>query len=188
MSKSSTSDRRLRAPSLEGILWQLAQVFWVGGLWVFHVGLVPALKVSGLAPLLVQDIAGQIDRWLIGVALLGLLTQLAVLARVDGLAAWWRQFRGQMLLLGFGACVGYYTLRYGISVGERWQMFCFLVLGFSGIVLVAQPVPVRARQARHCARRMASRWARSVCSTTNRANSVPSSAVRWRPCRDRRRD
>ncbi|MFP3498634.1 MFS transporter, partial [Pseudomonas sp. SIMBA_059] len=27
MSKSSTSDRRLRAPSLEGILWQLAQVF-----------------------------------------------------------------------------------------------------------------------------------------------------------------
>ncbi|NOM63773.1 MFS transporter, partial [Klebsiella pneumoniae] len=102
MSKSSTSDRRLRAPSLEGILLQQAQVFWVGGLWVFHVGLVPALKVSGLAPLLVQDIAGQIDRWLIGVALLGLLTQLAVLARVDGLAAWWRQFRGQMLLLGFG--------------------------------------------------------------------------------------
>lgn len=136
MSKSSTSDRRLRAPSLEGILWQLAQVFWVGGLWVFHVGLVPALKVSGLAPLLVQDIAGQIDRWLIGVALLGLLTQLALLARVDGLAAWWRQFRGQMLLLGF-------------SVGERWQMFCFLVLGFSGIVLVAQPVPVRARSPRH---------------------------------------
>ncbi|MEN5036282.1 MFS transporter [Pseudomonas sp. TWI929] len=146
MSKSNTSDRRLRAPSLEGILWQLAQVFWVGGLWVFHVGLVPALKVSGLAPLLVQDIAGQIDRWLIGVALLGLLTQLAVLARVDGLTAWWRQFRGQMLLLGFGACVGYYTLRYGISVGERWQMFCFLVLGFSGIVLVAQPVPVKARR------------------------------------------
>jgi hypothetical protein len=25
-------------------------------------------------------------------------------------------------------------------------MFCFLVLGFSGIVLVAQPVPVRARR------------------------------------------
>jgi hypothetical protein len=149
LSKSITSDRRLRAPSLEGILWQLAQVFWVGGLWVFHVGLVPALKVTGLAPLLVQDVAGQIDRWLIGVALLGLLTQLAVLARVEGLSAWWRQFRGQMLLLGFGACVGYYTLRYGISVGERWQMFCFLVLGFSGIVLVAQPVPVRARQARH---------------------------------------
>ena len=91
----------------------------------FHVGLVPALKVTGLAPLLVQDVAAQIDRWLIGVALLGLMTQLAVLARVDGLAAWWRQFRGQMLLLGFGACVGYYTLRYGISVGERWQMFCF---------------------------------------------------------------
>ena len=54
-----------------------------------------------------------------------------------------------MLLLGLGACVGYYTLRYGISVGERWQMFCFLVLGFSGIVLVAQPVPVRARSPRH---------------------------------------
>ncbi|MFK0089077.1 MFS transporter [Pseudomonas sp. NPDC090755] len=145
MSKSSTSDRRLRAPTLEGIFWQLAQVFWVGGLWVFHVGLVPALKVSGLAPLLVQDVAVQIDRWLIGVAAVGLLTQLAVLARLQGAAAWWRTFSGQMLLVGFTACVGYYTLRYGISAGERWQMFCFVILGISGIVLAAQPVPTRAR-------------------------------------------
>lgn len=145
MSKSSTSDRRLRAPTLEGILWQLAQVFWVGGLWVFHVGLVPALKVSGLAPLLVQDVAVQIDRWLIGVAAVGLLTQLAVLLRLRGVAAWWQTFSGQMLLVGFAACVGYYTLRYGISAGERWQMFCFVILGISGIVLAAQPVPTRAR-------------------------------------------
>lgn len=149
MSKSNTSDRRLRAPSLEGTLWQLAQVFWVGGLWVFHVGLVPALKVSGLAPLLVQDVAAQIDRWLIGVAAVGLLTQLAVLARLKGMSAWWRTFSGQMLLVGFTACFGYYTLRYGVSVGERWQMFCFVILGISGIVLVAQPVPARARKARH---------------------------------------
>jgi hypothetical protein len=76
------------------------------------------------------------------------MIQLAVLARVDGLPAWWRQFRGQMLLLGFTACVAYYTLRYGIAVGERWQMLCFLTLGFAGIVLVAQPVPVRARTPR----------------------------------------
>jgi len=115
---------------------------------VFHVGLVPALKVSGLAPLLVQDISTQIDRWLIGVAALGLLTQLTVLARVRGVSAWWRVFSGQLLLIGLAACVGYYTLRYGVSVGERWQVFCFVVLGISGIVLVAQPVPVRARRSR----------------------------------------
>lgn len=148
MSKSSTSDAGFRSPSIERVLWQLAQVFWVGGLWVFHVGLVPALKVSGLAPLLVQDISTQIDRWLIGVAALGLLTQLTVLARVRGVSAWWRVFSGQLLLIGLAACVGYYTLRYGVSVGERWQVFCFVVLGISGIVLVAQPVPVRARRSR----------------------------------------
>lgn len=149
MSKSSTSDAALRALSIEAILWQLTQVFWVGGLWVFHVGLVPALKVSGLAPLLVQDISAQIDRWLIGVAAVGLLTQLAVLARVRGVSAWWRLFSGKLLLVGFTACICYYTLRYGVSVGERWQVFCFVVLGFSGIALVAQPVPTRARKARH---------------------------------------
>lgn len=148
MSKSSTSDAGLRAPSIEAVLWQLAQVFWVGGLWVFHVGLVPALKVSGLAPLLVQDVSAQIDRWLIGVAAVGLLTQLAVLARVRGVSAWWRLFSGKLLLAGFTACMGYYTLRYGVSVGERWQVFCFVVLGLSGIALVAQPVPTRARKAR----------------------------------------
>ena len=148
MSKSNTSDAGFRAPTIERILWQLAQVFWVGGLWVFHVGLVPALKVSGLAPLLVQDVSAQIDRWLIGVAAVGLLTQLAVLARVRGVSAYWRVFSGQLLLIGFTACIGYYTLRYGVSVGERWQVFCFVVLGISGIVLVAQPVPVRARRAR----------------------------------------
>ncbi|MCU0072975.1 MFS transporter [Pseudomonas koreensis] len=146
MSKSNTSDAILRAPSIEAILWQLSQVFWVGGLWVFHVGLVPALKVSGLAPLLVEDISVQIDRWLIGVAALGVLTQLVVLARVAGISAWWRAFSGQILLVGLAACFGYYTLRYGMSVGERWQMFCFVVLGISGIVLVAQSVPVRVRE------------------------------------------
>ncbi|MDR0277456.1 MAG: hypothetical protein LBJ37_06200 [Paucimonas sp.] len=148
MSKSSTSDAGLRAHTLEAILWQLAQVFWVGGLWVFHVGLVPALKVSGLAPLLVQDISVQIDRWLIGVAALGLMTQLGVLARLRGVSAWWQMFSGQLLLVGFAACFSYYTLRYGVSVGERWQVFCFVVLGLSGIVLVAQPVPARARRPR----------------------------------------
>lgn len=145
MSKSSTSDDSLPGPCVEAILWQLAQVFWVGGLWVFHVGLVPALKVSSLAPLLIEDISIQIDRWLIGVAALGLLTQLAVLVRLKGLPACWRLFSGKLLLVGFTACIGYYTLRYGFSAGARWQVFCFVVLGLSGIALVAQPVPTRAR-------------------------------------------
>ncbi|MFJ4197520.1 MULTISPECIES: MFS transporter [unclassified Pseudomonas] len=146
MSKSSTSDAMFRAPTLEAILWQLSQVFWVGGLWVFHVGLIPALKVSGLAPLLIDDVATQIDRWLIGVAAVGMLVQLTLLARVAGVAAWWRVFSGRVLLVGLAACFGYYTLRYGVSVDQRWQMYCFVVLGISGIVLVAQSVPVRVRK------------------------------------------
>ncbi|MBV4474649.1 MFS transporter [Pseudomonas sp. B2M1-30] len=146
MSKSNTSDAIFRAPAIEAILWQLSQVFWVGGLWVFHVGLVPALRIIGLAPLLVDDLAAQIDRWLIGVAAVGVLTQLVVLARVAGVSAWWRVFSGQILLVGLAACFGYYLLHYGISVDERWQMFCFVVLGISGLVLVAQSVPVRARK------------------------------------------
>ena len=59
LSKSATSERRrpLRAGAM---LWQLAQMLWVGGLWLLHIGLLPVLGRIGLAPLLIDEIVGML--------------------------------------------------------------------------------------------------------------------------------
>lgn len=36
------------------MLWQFAQMLWVGGLWLLHIGVLPALGLIGLAPLLID--------------------------------------------------------------------------------------------------------------------------------------
>jgi len=39
------------------------------------------------------------------------------------------------------ACAMYVAVRVGWPDAQRWQVFSYLVLGFSGLVLVMQPVP-----------------------------------------------
>jgi hypothetical protein len=44
----------------------------------------------------------------------------------------------------------YFVVRILLPEAQRWQLFSYLVLGFSGLVLVLQPVPGwggRVRQA-----------------------------------------
>ena len=43
------------------MLWQLTQMLWVGGLWLLHIGLLPVLGRIGLAPLLIDEIAGMLN-------------------------------------------------------------------------------------------------------------------------------
>ena len=43
------------------MLWQLTQMLWVGGLWLLHIGLLPVLGRIGLAPLLIDEIAGMLE-------------------------------------------------------------------------------------------------------------------------------
>ncbi|AZC28837.1 MFS transporter [Pseudomonas chlororaphis] len=133
------------------MLWQLTQMLWVGGVWLLHVGLLPVLGQIGLAPLLIEEIGGVLSALLVGFSAVCVVLQMLVLVRAEGLASLWRDMRGQLLLVALCASAMYFVVRLGLSDVERWQLFSYLVLGFSGLVLVLQPVPGwsgRAREAR----------------------------------------
>ncbi|MDF2397838.1 MULTISPECIES: MFS transporter [Pseudomonas] len=132
------------------MLWQLTQMLWVGGLWLLHLGLVPALGQIGLAPLLIEEISTLLSALLVGFSAACLILQAAVLIQSEGLKSLWRDIRGQLLLMAMYACGMYFTVRILLPEAQRWQLFSYLVLGFSGLVLVLQPVPgwgARVRQA-----------------------------------------
>jgi hypothetical protein len=123
------------------MLWQLAQMLWVGGLWLLHIGLLPELGSIGLAPLLIDEIAGMLNALVIGFAAACVIFQALVLIQAEGLVSLWLDIRGQLLLMALYACAMYIAVRIGWPDAVRWQMFSYLVLGFSGLVLVLQPVP-----------------------------------------------
>ena len=147
MSKSSTFDRR-RPLHAGGIVWQLTQVLWVGGLWMLHFGLLPALAQVGMAPLLVEDIGSQLATLLVGFAAFCAALQTLMLLQAEGMASIWRDLRGQLLLAAMLASVLYFVLHLLLPETLRWQLFCYLILGLSGLLLVLQPAPGRARKAR----------------------------------------
>lgn len=149
MSKSNTSDRSSRGFTATAVIWQLAQVLWVGGLWILHLGLLPALSQVGLAPLLVEDISRVVASLLVAFAAVGSGLQVLILVQAEGFASLWRDMRGQLLLMAVLACAVYFVLSTVFAGQQRWQLFCYLVLGLTGLLLVLQPVPGRARKARH---------------------------------------
>ncbi|MGY5332662.1 MFS transporter [Pseudomonas protegens] len=132
------------------MLWQLAQMLWVGGLWLLHLGLLPALGQIGLAPLLIEEISSLLSALLVGFSAACLVLQILVLIQSEGLRSLWWDIRGQLLLMAMYACAMYFVVRILLPEAQRWQLFSYLVLGFSGLVLVLQPVPGwggRVRQA-----------------------------------------
>jgi len=123
------------------MLWQLTQMLWVGGLWLLHIGLLPVLGQIGLAPLLIDEIAGMLNALVVGFAAACVIFQALVLVQAQGLASLWRDIRGQMLLMALYACGMFFVARVCWPDAMRWQVFSYLVLGFSGVVLVLQSVP-----------------------------------------------
>ena len=69
------------------MLWQLAQMLWVGGLWLLHLGLLPALGQIGLAPLLIEEISSLLSALLVGFSAACLVLQILVLIQSEGLRA-----------------------------------------------------------------------------------------------------
>ena len=133
------------------MLWQLTQMLWVGGLWLLHLGVLPVLGMIGLAPLLIDEIGGLLSALLVGFAAVCVTLQALVLIKAEGLGSLWRDMRGQLLLMALYACAMYCVVRILLPEALRWQLFSYLVLGFSGLVLVVQPAPgwsSRAREAR----------------------------------------
>lgn len=127
------------------MLWQLSQMLWVGGLWLLHIGVLPALGLIGLAPLLIDEIDGLLSALLVGFAaacvMLQVLVLVLVLVKAEGLKSLWRDIRGQLLLMALYACAMFCMMHVWLPQALRWQLFSYLVLGFSGLVLVMQPAP-----------------------------------------------
>ncbi|WP_434561001.1 MFS transporter [Pseudomonas sp. Z5-35] len=123
------------------MIWQLTQMLWVGGVWLLHIGLLPVLGQIGLAPLLIDEIGGMLTALLVGFAAACILFQALVLVQVEGLGSLWRDIRGQLLLMSLYGCGMFLAVRLGWPDATQWQVFSYLVLGFSGLVLVLQPAP-----------------------------------------------
>ena len=138
MSKSAIFKRWPRAGDVS---WQLAQTFWVGGLWLLHFVMLPALEKMGLAPLLIEEVNAALSPLLIGFAAFCVLLQGMVLVQARGLSSLWRELRGQMLLLALLMVALFFAVRHWLPDAERWLLFNYLVLALCGLVLVLQPLP-----------------------------------------------
>lgn len=130
------------------MLWQLAQMLWVGGLWLLHIGVLPVLGLIGLAPLLIDELNGMLSALLVGFAAACVTLQALVLVKAEGLESLWRDIRGQLLLMALYACAMFCVVHVWLPEALRWQLFSYLVLGFSGLVLVIQPAPDERQGAR----------------------------------------
>ena len=115
------------------MLWQFAQMLWVGGLWLLHIGVLPVLGLIGLAPLLIDEFSGLLSALLVGFAAACVTLQALVLIKAEGLGSLWRDIRGQRLLMALYACAMFCVVRIFLPEALRWQLFSYLVLGFSGL-------------------------------------------------------
>jgi hypothetical protein len=135
------------------VTWQLAQTFWVGGLWLMHFVVLPGLTDIGLAGLLVDEVSSRLKPLLVGFALIGSVLQMLVLIQAQGFASCWQDLRGQLLLLVAVLAGGYFALLHWLPQALWWLQFSYLLIAFCGLLLVLQAVPssaaIRARQARH---------------------------------------
>jgi hypothetical protein len=133
--------------------WRLAQTFWVGGLWLLHFVMLPALERIGLAPMLVEEIANTLSPLLVLLAVGGVLLQTLILLQAERFSALWQDLRGKLLVASFLVALAYGALHHFMPGALRLQLFCFLILALCGALLVLQPVPdaetARARKARH---------------------------------------
>lgn len=127
------------------ISWLLAQTLWVGGLWLLHFLLLPAISKIGLASLLVEEIANALRPLLVGLAAVCAALQVLVLIRAERLASLWRDTRGQLLLAVVAMAGSYFAVRKLLPEAELWLMFSYLVMAFCGLLLVLQPVPQKLR-------------------------------------------
>ena len=123
------------------ISWQLAQTFWVGGLWLLQFVVLPALGKIGLAPLLIHEVASSLRPLLIGFAAFCVVLQLLVLVQVSGLRSVFKDVRGQLLLAVLALAASYFVVQAGFVRFDFWLLFSYLVIALGGLMLVVQPPP-----------------------------------------------
>jgi len=127
------------------ISWQLAQTFWVGGLWLLQFVVLPALGKFGLAPLLIDEIGASLRPLLVGFAAFCVLLQAVVLVQYNGFGSLLRDVRGQLLVAVLLLAVSFFAVRAGLLESPYWLVFSHLVIGLCGLLLVIQSAPGRER-------------------------------------------
>ncbi len=127
------------------ISWQLAQTFWVGGLWLLQFVMLPALGKIGLAPLLIEEIGTALRALLVGFTAFCVVLQAVVLIQFAGLNSLWKDLRGQLLLTVMLLAVSYFVVRAGVVQSPYWLVFSYLVIAMCGLILVLQATPGRER-------------------------------------------
>jgi len=103
----------------------------------------PALGRIGLAPLLVEEIAGSLKPLLVGFAAFCSALQALVLVQVTGLRGLWRDVRGQLLLAVVLLAGSQLLMQTGWFESLYWASFSYLVMALCGLMLVLQPAPGR---------------------------------------------
>lgn len=146
LSKSATSESSLSRAG--AIAWQLAQTLWVGGLWLLHFVMLPALDRIGLAPLLVDEVAATLRPLLVVFAGFCALLQALLLIQHAGLARLWRDARAQLLAAVLALAALFLLMRFWMPEALYWQNFSYLLLAFCGLLLVIQPLPLRRLESR----------------------------------------
>ncbi|HHX34681.1 MAG TPA: DUF4149 domain-containing protein [Gammaproteobacteria bacterium] len=122
--------------------WQLAQVFWVGGIWIMHFVLLKALEKVGFASMLVQEVAMYTRPLLVGIALACVVLQLLVLKQTMPSRQLLKDLRGRLLLVAAGLAVSYFVTQSLWPAAQYWLVYSYLAMGMCGLLLVIQPVPV----------------------------------------------
>lgn len=121
--------------------WVLLQTLWVGGIWILHFVVLPGLYSVGLAPLLIEEVAGVLMPQMVFITLVCVLIQAGLLVRRRRLSALWCDRRGQLLLTVLAIASGLLASLALWPDAVRWQLFSYLLLAFLGLLLVVQPVP-----------------------------------------------
>lgn len=146
MSKSVTSRS---SPFRAGtIAWQLAQTFWVGGLWLLHFVMLPVLERIGLAPMLVEEVAATLRPLLVAFAGFCALLQALLLIQHAGLERLWRDARAQLLAAVLALVMVFLLVRFWLPEALYWLNFSYLLLAFCGLLLVVQPLPAKRVEGR----------------------------------------
>lgn len=121
------------------VAWQLTVTLWVGGIWMLHFVLLPALESFGLAPMLTDEIGGFMRPLMVAFAAICAVLQLVIVWTAVG-GKVWKDLRGQLLLLVLIAAATFFGAT-SLAAADYIQLFCYLVLAFAGLVLVLQPRP-----------------------------------------------
>lgn len=127
------------------ISWQLAQTFWVGGLWLLQFVMLPALGKIGIAPLLIEEIGQGLRPLLVGFTAFCVVLQALVLVQLAGVRSLWTDLRGQLLLTVMLLAASFFVVRAGVIQSPYWLVFSYLVIGLCGLLLVIQAAPGRER-------------------------------------------